>query len=433
MKIAILGFGLEGKSAYEYWQSSENEITICDQDELIDLPDKTSSQLGTSYLTGLDKFDLIVRSPAIHPSHIVEANDQNILQKVTTVTNEFLRICPSRNTIAITGTKGKGTTATLVAKMLEADGKRVHLGGNIGWPALDLLKNNIQPEDYIVLELSSFQLIDLQYSPHIGVCLMVVPEHLDWHADNNEYITAKTRLFSHQLSSDIAIYFADNETSRRIATSGEAKAIPYFAQPGAFVEKNDLKIDGQLICHLNELKLLGEHNRQNACAALTVVWQVTQDKETARSVLSTFSGLEHRLEFVRQLDGVKYYDDSFGTTPETAMVAIQAFNQPKVVILGGSDKKASYDQLAKVVQSSNVRSVVLIGLMAPKIQAALSSIGFSDFVSGGPTMPEVVRTARVQAQVGDVILLSTACASFDMFKNYKDRGDQFKKAVLALA
>jgi UDP-N-acetylmuramoylalanine--D-glutamate ligase len=432
MKVAILGYGLQGQSAYEYWRANGDDITVCDRNEQLELPSDVQPKLGEYYLHHLDGFDLIVRSPSVHPKDIVAANSPDILSKVTTVTNEFLHVCPSKNTIGVTGTKGKGTTSTLIAKMLEADGKRVHLGGNIGIPPLELLKNNIQPDDWVVLELANFQLIDLQTSPHIAVCLMVTSEHLDWHSDSEEYFIAKSQLFSHQTSNDVAIFYAANETSQRIASTSPGWKMPYMAEPGARVEGENIIIDNQTIASVKELKLLGKHNWQNVCAAITAVWKITQNIEAIRSVLTTFSGLEHRLELVRELDSVRYYDDSFGTTPQTAIVAIQAFDGPKIVILGGSDKGASYDELSRVVVSNNVRHVLLIGQQASKIQNALEAVGFQNFSPGGNTMNEIVEKARELANNGDVVLLSTACASFDMFKNYKDRGEQFSKAVQAL-
>lgn len=433
MKVAIIGYGKQGLSAYNYWHLLGAEITICDQVSDMQVPSNAQSQLGEDYLSDLARFDLIIRSPSIHPQAMVDANSQTILEKVTTVTNEFLRVCPCQNVIAVTGTKGKGTTSTLISKMLEADKKRVHLGGNIGTPPLDLLSEAIKPEDWVVLELANFQLIDLKQSPHIAVCLMVVPEHLDWHADVEEYYTSKTQLFRFQTPQDFAIYYNNNETSKKIASAGNGIKIPYMVAPGAFVSDGMITIDSQIICSTHDLKLLGEHNWQNACAATTAVWQVTHNVDAIREALTSFTGLEHRLEFIRELDGIQYYDDSFGTTPETSIVALQAFQEPKVIILGGSDKGASYDALAEVITASNVRTTVLIGQQADHIRAALERAGYKNIVAGGETMSEIVHSARIAAYPGDVVLLSTGCASFDMFKNYIDRGNQFKSAVKALS
>ncbi len=433
MKIAILGYASQGQAAFEYWNRDGNELVVCDSRTDIELPDGVKSQLGTDYLKDLDQFDLLVRTPALHPREIIKANTPEILTKVTSVTNEFLSVCPTKNIIGVTGTKGKGTTSTLITKMLEANGKKVHLGGNIGIPPLEMLKNNIQPDDYVVLELANFQLIDLKHSPSMAVCLMVVPEHMDWHRDIEEYITAKQQLFRWQNSDDIAIYNGQNEFSQHIASTSGGQKIPYMKHLGADIIEGKVVIDGQTICDTNEIKLLGKHNWQNVCAAVTAIWQIHHDIEAMRSVITSFSGLEHRLEFVREIDGVRYYDDSFGTTPETAMVAVEAFTEPKVVILGGSDKGASYEELAKTVTENNVRSVILVGDTGPAIGEALKSAGFNNLVEGGNTMDKIVDAARKQGQSGDVVLLSTACASFDMFKNYKDRGDQFKQAVQRLA
>lgn len=430
MKIAILGYGAQGRAAYDYWREG-NEITVCDG-RVVEVPTGVQTRFGEDHLRGLDDFDLIVRSPIVHPRDITAANSPAILDKVTTVTNEFFRVCPTKNIIGVTGTKGKGTTSTLIAKVLETDGKRVHVGGNIGTPPLDLLKDGIEPEDYVVLELANFQLIDIKYSPPLAVCLMVEPEHLDWHEDHDEYYTAKQQLFKHQTSEGVAIYYAENEVSKKIASVSPGRLLPYYAAPGAVVQDGKIMIGGQAICETGEIKLLGKHNWQNACAAITAVWQVSQNIEALRSVLTSFSGLEHRLEFVRELRGVKYYNDSFGTTPGTAIVAIQAFEEPKVVILGGSDKGADYKKLAKVITGSNIRKVLLIGEQAKRIQVALQGAGFQNFMPGGGDIQEIVSTAAAQAQPGDVVLLSTACASFDMFENYKDRGEKFKQAVQEL-
>jgi UDP-N-acetylmuramoylalanine--D-glutamate ligase len=431
MKIAILGYDVEGQASYQYFAAQGQELTILDQNPDLLLPAGVPGVLGEHYLDNLDRFDLLVRTPGLPPEQIL-AKNPGVADKITTLTNEFLRACPTRNIIGVTGTKGKGTTSTLITRMLEATGKSVHLGGNIGLPPLNFLAE-LTPESCVVLELSSFQLVDLQVSPHIAVCLMVVPEHLNWHAHLDDYHQAKAQLFAHQGTKDIAIYFADNAVSQQVAAHGNGQKIPYYASPGATVSDDSISIGGQTICRTDELKLLGRHNWQNVCAAVTAVWQITQDINAMRSVVTTFGGLEHRLQLVREIDSVQYYDDSFGTAPETAMVAIQAFSEPKVLILGGSNKGASYDELAQTVATDNVRSVLLIGDQADRIQTALEAADFTAFQAGGNTMTEIVAQARATAEPGDIVLLSTGCASFGMFKNYKDRGQQFTAAVQALA
>ena len=431
MKIAIIGFATEGRVSAQYFIGKGHQVTICDQDVSIKVPKLYGSQIGNGYLHDLDRFDLIVRSAGIAPS-IILAQNPMVGPKVTTAINEFLKHCPTENTIGITGTKGKGTTSTLTAKMLETAGKKVWLAGNIGRSPLEFI-DEIKPDDWVVLELSSFQLIDLQHSPHIATCLMVVPEHLNWHTDMQEYTGAKSRLFEQQTSDDTAVYFANNVLSKDIAEAGAGRKIPYYTSPGAWVNGTMITIDGLEVCTTDEIRLLGRHNWQNICAAITTVWQAgIRDIDAMRSVINSFSGLEHRLEFVREINGVRYYDDSFGTTPETAIVAIEAFDEPKVVILGGSDKGASYDDLAKTVAANNVRQALLIGDQAAKMREALKNAGFDAYTDGGTTMTEIIAHARAAAKPGDIVLLSTGCASFGLFKNYKDRGNQFKATVAAL-
>jgi UDP-N-acetylmuramoylalanine--D-glutamate ligase len=442
MNIAVIGYGMEGAAALRFWQGKGATVTVCDHNPDAPVPDGVDRQLGEHYLDNLDRFDMVWRTAGVHPRQILD-RFPSLEGKLTSAMNDFFAACPTKHIVGVTGTKGKGTTTTLTAKMLEAAGKEVFLGGNIGISPFDFL-DQIKPDSWVVLELGSPQLVDIKYGPEIGICLMVVPEHLNWHADLEEYLMAKAQLFKCQSADGTAVYFADSDNSTRIASYSPGKKIPYFTAPGAHIENESVVIDGKTIVALKDLKLLGAHNWQNVCAAVTAVWQVTQDIEAMRSVLTTFTGLEHRLEFVRELDSVKYYDDSFGTTPETAIVAIQAFEQPKVLILGGSDKGVPFDELAKVVAGANVRQVIVFGntthpeykSASPAIAAALQAAGVAADVSlvrpGGATMSEAVQLARQAAQPGDIVLLSTGTASFDMFANYKDRGNQFKQAVQAL-
>ncbi len=433
MKIAILGYDIEGRASFEYFSSQGgHELTVRDRNPKVKVPDGVPSVLGDDYLDGLNRFDLLVRTAGLPPKAILDKNP-GVSDKITSLTNEFLKACPTQNVIGVTGTKGKGTTSTLIARMLEATGKDVRLGGNIGVPPLEFLAE-LTADSWVVLELSSFQLIDIKASPHIGVCLMVVPEHLDWHPDTDEYTEAKSWLFARQVPDDFAIYFAGNETSKRIAGAGRGRKIPFYAEPGAFVKDGKITIDGQDVCRTDELKLLGKHNWQNVCAAVTAVWQAVPEIAAIRSVLTDFTGLEHRLELVLVLDGVRYYDDTFGTTPETAMVAIEAFEEPVIAILGGRAKGIPFDGLAKFVAGRpNVKQVIAIGETGPEIATLLRKHGYDRITDGGTDIVKIVGLAREKAKPGDVVLLSTGCASFDMFKNYKDRGEQFAKAVQELA
>ncbi len=431
MKIAILGYDVEGRASYDYFAAQGgHELTIHDRNPYTKVPEDAASVLGDNYLDDLDQYDLLMRTAGL-PPHIILEKNPDVAAKITSHINEFLKVCPTKNVIGVTGTKGKGTTSTLITKMLEASGKEVQLGGNIGRPPLTFL-NKLSVDSWVVLELSSFQLSDLTQSPLIGICLMVVPEHLDWHPDLAGYIHAKSSLFEHQTAGDTAIYFAENETSKQIASHGQGQKIPYYAPPGASVKDNAIVIEGKEICKTTELKLLGRHNWQNVCAAVTAVWQVTQNTQAIRSVATTFTSLEHRLEFFRELDGVRYYDDSYGTAPETAMVAMEAFEQPEILILGGRGKGIPFDELAKAVAERRVKHVITIGETGPEIAADLRAQGYEDITESRGNIDEIAALARRLAEPGDVVLLSTACTSFDMFKNYRERGEEFKRAVQAL-
>jgi UDP-N-acetylmuramoylalanine--D-glutamate ligase len=333
MKIAIVGYSLEGKSSYNFFaKSGDNELTIHDLNTGLKLPKGAQAVLGDNYLDNLSNYDLIVRTAGLRPQLILDKNPE-VKNKITTQLNEFMKRCPSKNVAGVTGTKGKGTTSTLLARSLEQSGKKVVLGGNIGIAMLDLLPE-INLETYVVLELSSFQLIDFsQKSPKVAVCLMIVPEHLNWHLDMNEYLKAKSNLFINQSSHDIAIYYSESESSKTISSAGPAKKIPYYSPPGAHLEGDEIAIEDIVICKTSEIQLIGKHNLQNVCAAVTAYWQFSQDEVALREAITSFKGLEHNLEFVKEIDGVEYYNDSFGTTPETAMAAIEAFDSQEVLIL----------------------------------------------------------------------------------------------------
>lgn len=440
--VAVIGYGVDGASAVGYWHKQGANITICDEQTDVLLPNYVDSQLGAGYLDNLDRFDLLVRTSGLNPAKIVAANPQSpdILKKVTTAINEFFAHCPAP-IIAVTGTKGKGTTCTLIQKMLQESGKKAFLGGNIGTVPLDFLAD-VTADSYVVLELSSFQLIDFVNRPSVGVCLMVVPEHLDWHANKEEYFAAKANLFMHQTADDRLVYNGGNGITTKIVTESAASKIPFFVPlvgqenhkvAGAYVVNDTIFYRETEICATSDVALLGHHNLENVCAAITAVWPLIDgDIEIITKVVSEFKGLEHRIELVRELNGVKYYNDSFATTPEASIAAVRSFEEPKVLILGGIDKGIPFFDLVGELTRDNLRQVLTIGDTGPKIAEILTSRGIENVAPGGNTMAEIVANAQKAAQPGDVVLLSTACASFDMFKNYKDRGYQFKHEVSKL-
>ncbi len=434
MNIAIVGFATEGQESFAYYQKQGgHELTICDQNDKLKTPWRVPAQLGNNYLDNMGRFDLIVRSAGIPGSLILEKNPDS-QDKITTQINEFIAQCPSKNIIGVTGTKGKGTTSTLITEILKAAGKRVFLGGNIGLPPFSFI-DQVTADDWVVLELSSYQLSDLTHSPHIAVCLKVVPEHLDWHGTMLDYKNAKANLFRHQETDDIAIYFASSQDSEEIASASPGQKIPYFTAPGAFVDGMSIKIDDQVICETEDIGLLGKHNWQNVCAAVTVTWPIVQDVSVISQVVQSFKGLPHRIEFVRTLNEIAYYNDSFASGQGATLAAIEAVKEPKVVIIGGYDRNLDLSDLVEGLKKDqeSIRKVMLIGASSDRTASALEEGGFHNFVkSNAKTMQEVVADAQKEAQPGDAILLSPGFASFDMFKNFEDRGNQFRAVVEAL-
>lgn len=422
MKIAIAGYGLEGKSNYEYFRS-RGDVTIVDEHDQIDgLPEGVPVILGGGAFDKLQGFDLVVRTAGLNPHKIMTDG------RVWSATREFFDRCQTP-IIGVTGSKGKGTTASLIASILRAAGKQVELVGNIGVPALDALEA-ANRADMVVYELSSFQLWDLEKSPTVAVTLMIEPDHLDVHADMQDYVNAKANIARNQGPGDRVVYYEKNGYSKSIASQSIAAKVPYPARETAHVRDGAFWYGEQYLCDVSVLTLPGRHNIENACAAIAACWPWVTDGELIGRGLAAFAGLPHRLKFVREVDGVRYFDDSIATTPGSAIAALFAFDQPKVIILGGSYKGADFTELAQIVADQDVRQVVAIGQEGERIAAMLEGRGVSVHQLGSAvTMSDIVRVAQQAAQPGDVVILSPACASFGMFKNYADRGDQFVAAV----
>lgn len=429
MNIAIAGYGVEGKSNYTYWsKDSSNIITIVDEKldpKTADLPAGVATLTGEGVFGRLDGFDIVVRTAGLAPRKIQTDG------KVWSATNEFFANCPVP-IIGVTGSKGKGTTSSLIAAILEAAGKKVWLVGNIGIAALDIL-DQIQPDDIVVYELSSFQLWDLQRSPEVAVVLFIEQEHLDVHADMAEYVEAKAQITRHQSRDDLLIYNAQNEYANWIGQSSVATKIGYPSSDSAHVHDEQFYYGQQQLCSIYELRIPGGHNVDNAVAAINAVWPFTQDAEVIKAGLNAFLGLPHRLAFVAEVDGVKYYDDSIATTPTSAIAGLRAFgNVPKVVILGGSYKGSDFTELAAEMPKHQVQAI-LIGDEAETLAASFDKVGFSNYERISAPAEEIAEafTARASelAAEGGVVILSPAAASFGLFKNYADRGDQFIAAV----
>lgn len=432
MKVAIAGYGLEGKVSYKYWRQLGNEVTIVDERTMSahDLPYGAAAITGPGSFKALKDFDLVVRAPSIAADRL-KTNG-----KIWSATNEFFARCHTP-IVGVTGTKGKGTTSSMINAILEAAGKKTVLVGNIGQPALELL-DEANTADVVVFEMSSFQLWDIQKSPHVAVVLPIEPDHLDVHKNFKDYIEAKANIRRFQTDGDVCIYHPTNKFSAQIAAaSRQGRAVRYaVADDGqVFVAAGNFQVDDHLICSTDNLQLPGTHNLDNACAAISAVRALGIGDQAVEQGLRQFEGLPHRLELVRNLDGVDYYNDSFSSAPGATIAAIKSFKRPEILILGGIDKGADFSDLADAIAAApQVKQVIIIGEIRHKLAGILKKhkVLAAIDVSEAGTMPEIVHRAQAVATAGDVVILSPACASFDMFKNFYDRGDQFRAVVRGL-
>ena len=436
-KIAILGIGKEGISlARFFYKHKISEITLCDQKsqkeldkEIQQIPGKPRLILGKNYLKNLIAFDICFRSPGV-TLNLLEIQKIKSQIQFSSATNLFFSLCPGK-IIGVTGTKGKGTTASFIYEVFRAAGKRVFLAGNIGTPALDIL-DKIKKNDWVIYELSSFQLEDLKFSPHVGIFLNIFLDHLDHHQDFSEYLEAKTKIFRYQQVQDFAIINYEFEKFfKKIKFS--AKKI-FFGQESnldAQIFKKQIKFKNQNSFSLNKSKLVGIHNAYNLAAGILAAKTVGIQDLIIQKTINKFKGLPHRLEFVRTFQGVDFFNDSLATVPESTIAALRAFSMPKILIVGGSDKGADFSKLGKSINTSNVKKVILLGQTKNKIKKTLKNFPKNSIIEVG-NLSEAVSKAWQSSKKGDTVLLSPACASFDMFSSYKERGENFKTLVKKL-
>ncbi|HAU39588.1 MAG: UDP-N-acetylmuramoylalanine-D-glutamate ligase, UDP-N-acetylmuramoylalanine-D-glutamate ligase [Candidatus Peregrinibacteria bacterium GW2011_GWF2_43_17] len=435
-KIAILGFGIEGESIANYLlKKNYKDITICDSDaNLANKPKQFKYILGPDYLKNLNRFDIIFRSPGIpfQTKEVLLAG-----KKATSVTRYFFEHCPCK-IIAVTGTKGKGTTSTLAYEMLKKAGRDAYLGGNIGNSPLDFL-DKLKKESIVVLELGHGQIEDLETGPDIGIILGVTQDHLDYHPDIKTYRSAKHPLISKQKKSQIAIINEDYEGNEPFLTLGEGRKFKISTRGetplGAYAHKQKLiiKTDKKQLelIDASQIKLLGPHNIENALPSSLAAFLSGVSKENIVHVLKTFRGLPHRLEFVCEKNGIKFINDSFSTTPETSIAAINSFATSLILVAGGSEKHADFTSWAEAVKNAkHLKQIILIGLTGPRMAKAIGRDGRIMLVK---TLENAFLKIRKFATKGDTVVMSPACASFDQFKNYKERGEAFKNLSRSFA
>ena len=447
-KVAFIGAGVSHKRCIEQFVELGAQVTLCDQkksledfgayaDTLRRLHVRLS--LGEHYTDGFAGQDIIMRTPGYE---YYKPELQAALQAGTKVTSEvelFFELCPCE-IVAVTGSDGKTTTTTLISKMFEAAGRKVFLGGNIGAALLPQLAD-VTPEAVAVVELSSFQLISMRVSPKVAVVTNVTPNHLDHHKDMQEYIDAKRNILLWQVPPCRAVLGFENEISRGMQKDCKGEQVWFTrlhdTDKGAFLRESD-----DTLCYAEngvvtpilpraEVKLRGLHNVENLLAAIAAVWGRVP-VETMRQVGSTFTGVEHRIEPVRTLDGVTYYNDSIASSPTRTIAGLRSFNQKIILIAGGYDKKIPYEPLAPEILA-HVKTLVLMGATGPRIEAAVRGCaGFDESaltILHADSMQHAVELARGAAQPGDVVSLSPASASFDLYPNFEVRGRDYKNIV----
>ena len=445
-RIAVLGIGVSNTPLIRLLREHGVAVTACDKKERTALG-KTAEELeamgadlklGSDYLKDIDA-DVIFRTPGMRPDlpELLAAKERG--SRITSEMQVFFEVCPCP-IIAVTGSDGKSTTTTVITEFLRAAGRTVHLGGNIGHPLL-AEADEMHADDVAVLELSSFQLLDMTHSPHIAVLTNLAPNHLDVHRSMEEYIAAKENIFRYQSADDIAVFNQDNAITLGLSEKANGRVRLFSRQQevadGAFVRDGAIWLrrgeEEREIVKTDEIRIPGQHNVENYLAAIAAVDGLVSD-EVIRTVAREFAGVEHRIELVRTRRGVRWYNDSIATSPTRTIAGLHSFSQKLILIAGGYDKHIPFDVLGPEL-IAHVKLLILCGATANQIRACVTDC--ADY-HGEPemiecaTLDEAVKLAAERAQEGDVVTLSPACAAFDQFPNFMVRGRYFKDLVNAL-
>ena len=435
-RVAVLGLGVSNRPLVRLLLEFGCSVVGCDrtpreklEEEVLEL-EKLGCKLhvGDRYLDGVEA-DVVFRTPGMHPGNPAIQALKERGAEITSEMEVFFEVAPC-HLIAVTGSDGKTTTTTLIAEMLKAAGKTVWLGGNIGTPLLPLARQ-MKKEDYAVVELSSFQLMDMRRSPQRALITNLAPNHLDIHKDMEEYVDAKKNIFRYQKEGDLLVLNADNPITASLRGPGETK---FFSRLG----EGDVCIRDGIICRgdtpvlpVSDILLPGVHNVENYMAAIAMVEGLAPD-EDIRRVAQTFGGVEHRIELVRVKDGVRYYNDSIASSPTRTIAGLRSFPEKVILIAGGYDKHIPYDPLGPEI-CRHVKKLFLNGATGPKIREAVERCpGEKPEMADCPDFASAVKAAAEAAEPGDVVLMSPASAAFDQFKNFMVRGNYFKELVKEL-
>ena len=438
-KIAVLGLGVSNRPLVRLLLEFGCDVIGCDKtprekldDEVLAL-EKAGCKLhvGETYLDGVEA-DIVFRTPGMHPANPAIEALRARGAEVTSEMEVFFEVCPC-TLLAVTGSDGKTTTTTLVSEMLKAAGKTVWLGGNIGTPLLPLVRE-MKETDYAVVELSSFQLMDMKRSPARAVITNLAPNHLDIHKDMAEYIEAKTNIFRYQDERGLLILNADNAITSGFRGNGTTRFFSRQKEADVCVTDGVICRHGEKVLPVGDILIPGVHNVENYMAAIAMVEGLVDD-ETIRHVAKTFGGVEHRIELVRVKDGVKFYNDSIASSPSRTIAGLRSFRSKVILIAGGYDKHIPYDVLGPEI-CKHVKKLFLGGATGEKIRQAVISCPEYDsqkleIMDCGSFEP-AVRAAAAAAKAGDVVLMSPASAAFDQFKNFMVRGEYYKKLVKEL-
>ncbi|NLB20968.1 MAG: UDP-N-acetylmuramoyl-L-alanine--D-glutamate ligase [Clostridium sp.] len=438
-KVGVVGLGVSNLPLISFLLGFGAEVYGFDQREISSLPEQVhemkgevSLYLGKDYLNHLKGMDLIFKTPGMRRDEPKLLEAEKAGAKITSEMEEFLTYCPGR-TIGVTGSDGKTTTTTVIGEILKQAGHKVYVGGNIGNPLLTKVQE-ITPSDFVVLELSSFQLMTMDVSPEISVVTNLSPNHLDMHKDMEEYILAKKNIFLHQEESDLLILNEDNAITKSFAKEAKGEVVFFSSikeNEDAYFREGSLYIREERIVDLEEMKVKGIHNAENFLAAFLATEQFVS-KSILREVAISFNGVKHRCQLIRELDGVKYYNDSIASSPTRTLASIGSLDRKVNIILGGYDKKLDYTSLAEEGHQF-IKNAILVGDTKLKIQDVFKVYAQNEGVVVktylAESFEEAVDLLRSVSEEGDIAILSPASASFDMFRNFEERGDKFVALV----
>ncbi len=448
-KIAFIGVGVSNTDLIKLFLKKGLNVTVCDRkdaekmgsvyDELKGLG--AGFCLGDTYLDSLTDFDVVFRAPGMYFNNekLTEARKKGVV--ITSEMEVFFDLCPCK-IYAVTGSDGKTTTTTIIAGLLEKSGKKVYKGGNIGKALLPLIEE-ITESDAAVVELSSFQLISMRKSPDTAVITNIAPNHLDVHGTMEEYIDCKKNLIAHQNAFSKTVLNLDNELTNDLEDMVRGNLVKFSRRSvpecGSFLSENGMLCYNEYgkiteIIHKDTIRIPGIHNVENYLAAIAALWgEVSID--VIKDMAENFGGVEHRIEFVRELDGVKWYNDSIATSPTRVLAGLNSFTQKLIVIAGGYDKKIPFEPMAETV-NQKVKKLILMGVTAEKIEKAITECPSYNpqnlQIYHASSMEEAVKKAREISESGDIVTLSPACASFDLYPNFEARGIHYKNLVKEL-